>query len=232
MSLHDGHRKRLKERFLKNGLDSFSEHEILELLLYYCVPRYDLNETAHRLIDQFGSFLQVINAPEKELLKVEGVGQSIAYYIRLLREMNRYLNICEAKSKPQMESPNDCCEYLVNFFMGIHNEVVYLLCLDAKGEVIDCYLVSEGTVNSANISIRKILDVAISCNASSAVLAHNHPGGFAVPSKEDRYTTMRIAKALYLADIILTDHIIVAGKDYISMAVSGLYDSADICIDD
>ena len=222
----------MKERFLKTGLEKFEEHEVMELLLYYCVPRQDVNALSHRLVDRFGSVLQVVQAPERELMKVEGVGKGITTFLQLLNETNRYLNISEGKYGKQMCSVSDYGKYLVNFFVGIPNEVVYLLCMDAKAQVICCQIVAEGSVTSANISIRKLLDLAIGSNASSVVLAHNHPGGFAVPSGEDKITTMRVAKALYLADVELVDHVIVAGKDYISMRASGLYNPYEICIDD
>ena len=228
MSIHSGHRERLREKFLNGGLTVFNEHEKLELLLTYCIPRKDVNETAHLLINRFGSLLSVLQAPEKELMTVEGVGASVACFIRLMNETHRYLSISQAASKPQMRSYQDYGDYLVNFFIGKRVETVYLLCLDARNEVIGCYLVSEGSVISANISIRKILEIAINCNAATVVLAHNHPGGFAVPSREDKVTTMQIAKALYNAEVILADHIIVADDDFVSMVQSKAYDPSAI----
>lgn len=232
MSIHDGHRQRIKERFLKNGLDGFSEHEVLELLLFYCIPRRDTNEIAHRLEKRFGSLTEVIEAPVKELKKVDGVGENAAMFLSVLKETNRYLNICRARENKVLRSIGECGEYLRHFFDGIRNEVVYLLCMDAKGMVIDCYKVGEGGVNSASVSIRKIIDIAITSNATSVVLAHNHPSGLAIPSADDIQTTRRLAKALYMADVILTDHIVVADKDYISMSLSGIYDPADISVED
>ena len=228
MSIHNGHRERLREKFLEGGLSVFSEHEKLELLLTYCVPRKDVNETAHLLINKFGSLLQVIQAPEKELMTVEGVGAGITCFLRLLNETHRYLSISQASAKLQMNSYQDYGEYLVNFFIGKHVETVYLLCMDAKSEVIGCYMVSEGSVVSTNISIRKLLEISINCHAATVVLAHNHPGGFALPSYEDRITTMRIAKALNNAEIVLADHIIVANGVYVSMVQSKAYDPNSI----
>lgn len=232
MSIHDGHRQRMKERFLKNGLDTFSDHEILELLLYHCIPRCDTNEIAHRLISRFGSLLQVIEASPRELEKIEGVGKSAATFLVLLKETHRHLNISRAKENKILKDIQSCGLYLCNFFSGFSNEVVYLLCMDSKAMVIDCFKVSEGGVTSANISIRKIIDIAINSNAASVVIAHNHPGGFAIPSADDVMTTRRLAKALLMADVVLTDHVVVADRDYISMRQSGIYDPSSICIDD
>ena len=228
MSIHNGHRERIREKFLNSGLSAFNEHEKLELLLTYCIPRRDVNETAHLLINRFGSLRQVLQASEKELVTIEGVGASVACFLRFMNEMHRYLCISQAASNLQMRTYRDYGEYLVNFFIGKRVETVYLLCLDAKNEVIGCHLVSEGSVVSANISIRKVLEIAINCNAATVVLAHNHPGGFALPSREDKVTTRQIAKALANAEVVLADHVIVANDDFVSMVQSNAYDPAEI----
>lgn len=231
MSIHEGHRKRIKERFRNEGLSFFNEHEILELLLCYCVPRCDVNETAHLLIDRFGTVGQVIQAPENELLKVEGVGKNITTFLALLNETHRHILVCESKKQRTLKSIADYASYLQKRFEGVHNEVAYLLCMDGKGTVIDCVMISEGSVNSTNISVRRVLDVAISNNAITAVLAHNHPGGLLVPSKEDVITTRYVAKALRMADVMLTDHIIISGRDYISMYQANMYRPNDLSDD-
>ena len=232
MSIHDGHRQRMKERFMKHGLDTFNEHEVLELLLYYSIPRKNTNQIAHALINRFGSLRQVMEAPVEELKQIEGVGNTTAEFLSLLQQTHRRLNISLSKDKPVMSKITDIGDYMTSFFFGKHHEVVYLLCLDAKFMVIDCYEVCEGGVNSANISIRNIMDIAIRSNAVMVVLAHNHPGGLAVPSNADVQTTIQIAKALYMADITLLDHVIVAGEDYISMALSNLYDANRALLED
>ena len=108
--------------------------------------------------------------------------------------------------------------------------MVYLLCLDAKCKVICCRQISEGTVNSAGISVRKIVEVALAVNATSVILAHNHPSGIAVPSEEDIDTTFKVAKALKAVDVVMMDHIVVADDDYVSLAFSGLYKFDEIYI--
>lgn len=224
MSIHTGHRQRNKDRFKATGLDSFCDHEVLELLLYYCIPRRDTNQIAHNLIRQFGSFVRVMEAPARELEKVEGVGENAALFLNLLRESYRYFHVSAAKQTRFLHKVDEYGEYLRNFFLGMRNEVVYLLCMDAQAGVIDCVKIAEGGVNSANISIRKIADIALGTNASTVLLAHNHPGGLAVPSSEDIAVTKRIARTLANMDVFLTDHIVVAGEDFVSMYQSGLYD--------
>ena len=224
MSIHTGHRQRNKDRFKATGLDSFCDHEVLELLLYYCIPRRDTNQIAHNLIRQFGSFVRVMEAPARELEKVEGVGENAALFLNLIRESYRYMHVSAAKQTHFLRKVDEYGEYLRNFFLGMRNEVVYLLCMDAQAGVIDCVMIAEGSVNSANISIRKIADIALGTNASTVLLAHNHPGGLAVPSAEDVAVTKRIARTLANMDVYLTDHIIVAGEDFVSLYQSGLYD--------
>ena len=224
MSIHKDHRKRIRERFLREGLGGFNDHQVLELLLFYCIPRRDTNEIAHRLISRFGSLSQVIDAPVKELEKVEGMGENAATYISLLKELIRFYGINQVKNVSVLTTIDDCGKYLVPFFQNLGNEAVYLLCLDAKCKVLSCREVAKGSVNATEVSIRKIIDIALTENATSVVLAHNHPSGVAVPSKEDELTTVRIAHALQLVDVILCDHIVVADGDYISFVQSGLFE--------
>ena len=222
MSIHAGHRQRLKERFLKDGLDHFEEHQVLELLLFYCIPRRDTNLLAHKLLDRFGTVTGVLNATPAQLQEIGGVGDSAAQFLRLIREANRYCRVKEVEGEG-LTSIEMCCDYMIPYFEGKHNEVVYLLCLDAKCAVISCKMVGEGSVNSAGVPIRRIVEMALTEGATTIVLAHNHPSGIAVPSAEDRVTTMRLARALSAVEITLADHVVVAGNDAVSMAQSGWY---------
>lgn len=223
MSVHENHRQRVKARYEMYGLDMFDEHQALELLLFYCIPRRDTNEIAHRLIDRFGTFGQVLDAPLKELEKVEGVGHSVALYLKLLRDSQRYYHTHREQCDVILGDLNACGRYLVNYFDGFKVEAVYMLGLDAKCKVLCCREVGRGNVNSAAVSIRKIVDVALNENVTSVVLAHNHPSGLAIPSPEDTQTTYRIARALKAIDVVLADHIIVFESDFVSMVQSRMY---------
>lgn len=229
MTAHDGHRLRMRKRFLDNGLEGFHDHEILELLLFYCIPRKDTNEIAHRLCARFGSFPKVLDASVRELEKVDGIGENAACFLSLIREVNKYYQTHRYQDNRVLMDTNACGAYIQPFFATEKNEAVYLLCLDAKCMVLSCRKVAEGSVNSANISARRIVDMALAENATSVILAHNHPSGIAMPSVEDIQTTDRIAKALCLVDVNMVDHIIVADDDYVSMAQSGCYSWEDIC---
>lgn len=223
MSIHENHRQRMRNRYEEQGLDAFEEHQALELLLFYCIPRKDTNEVAHNLINRFKTFGQVLDAPISELEKVEGVGHNTALYIKLLRDSFRFYGIHKEKKDEILNDINDCGQYLINYFDAIKVETVYLLGLDAKRKVVCCREVAKGNVNSAAISVRKIVEIALSENVTSVILAHNHPSGLALPSPEDVYTTGRIAHALAAVDVILVDHIIVCDSDFVSLVQSGLF---------
>lgn len=221
MSIHNGHRDRIRRRFLEEGLDQFTDVQVLEFLLFYCIARQDTNPIAHRLLDSFGSLSQVLEAPVEELRKVEGIGENTAVFLHLVTQVGRYYltdRASKAKVLPTLES---CAQYLQTFFFGRNVETVYLLCLDAKCKMLCCKKISEGDVNSTSLSVRKVVETALNTNASSVVLAHNHPGGMAIPSNEDIQTTRRIAAALQAVDVHFIDHILVTDDDYVSLLQSG-----------
>ena len=228
MSIHDGHRQRLKERFLKEGLDNFDELQVLELLLFYCVPRQDTNPIAHALLERFGSLAQVLEADPAELRKVPGIGENAATFLSLVMSASRYYQVNKASSAVILPTIEQCGKYLLHRFHGRRNETVFLLCLDAKCKVLCCKEVGEGSVNSAAVPIRRIVEIALGANATSVILAHNHPSGLAIPSGEDVQTTRRLAAALDAVEIVLSDHIVVAEDDFVSMVQSGLYRTEDI----
>ena len=205
MSIHDGHRQRLKQRFLEEGLESFTDIQVLELLLFFSVPRQDTNPIAHALLDHFGSLYQVLEAPVEELRKVKGVGEQSALLLSLMNDVARYYQVDRTMREKILPTVQACGEYLVPFFFGRNVETVF----------------GQGSVNSAGISVRKIVETALAANATTVVLAHNHPSGIAVPSSEDVQTTCRVAMALNAVEIQLADHIVVADGDYVSMVQSG-----------
>ena len=223
MSIHDGHRQRLKNRFHQEGLDKFDEHQVLELLLFYCIPRQDTNPIAHRLLNHFGTLSQVLEAPVGELEKVSGVGPNVSTLLSLTTALARYYMVNRSSHTEVLTTTEMCGDYLLPHFVGRRNETVFLLCLDAKCKVLGCKEVGEGSVNSASVPIRRIVEMALGMNATTVVLAHNHPSGLALPSGEDVQITRRLAVALDSVDITLADHIVVADDDYVSMAQSGLY---------
>ena len=223
MSTHTGHRQRLKEQYLNNGLDGFTDFQVLELLLYFAIPRIDTNPIAHALIDRFGTLDRVMDAPASELMQVEGVGPNAAMLLSLITDAARYYQVRRNENMKILTNVTACGRYMLPFFHGKPLETVLLLCLDAKCKVISCRVVGEGSVNSASVPIRRIVEMALTSNATSVVLAHNHPSGIAVPSPEDVVSTRRTAAALAAVDITLVDHIIVADDDFVTLGQSGLY---------
>ena len=226
MSIHEGHRQRMKDRFRAEGLDHFSDVQVLELLLFYCIPRKDTNPIAHGLLNAFGSLAQVMDASVEELAKVPGMGDSAATFLSLITAVGRYYQVNKAMNVEILSSIDKCGQYLIPFFYGRRNETVFLLCLDAKCKVLCCKEIGEGSVNSAAVPVRRIVEAALGVGASTVILAHNHPSGIAVPSTEDILVTGRVYSALRMVDIVLADHIVVADEDYVSMVQSG-YNFAD-----
>lgn len=223
MTLHEGHRQRLIDRFRKEGLDGFTDVQMLELLLFFCIPRRDTNLLAHELLARFGNLHQVLETPVHELEKVDGIGKHASTLISLIRQLARSYGVSQVSAEKILNTTSKCGEYLKPFFLGKRDETVYLLSLDAKCKVLSCMEVGKGSVNSAGLSIRKIVETALAVNATSVVLSHNHPSGLALPSNEDVVTTRRVAMALNAVGIFLADHIIVADDDFVSLAQSGLY---------
>ena len=222
MGIHDGHRERLRTNFIENSLDSFNELNSLELLLFYAIPRRDTNELAHRLLERFGSLYGVFDASFHELMEVDGVGENAAALIKFIPEIMRKSRISETADMKVINSSSAAGKYLVPRFLYQDIEILLLLCLDSRRRVISCAEINRGVVNSVDANVRRIVETALKYRACSVILAHNHPGGVALPSREDDGMTGLIGKALSSVGITLADHIIVAGEDYASYANSGL----------
>ena len=219
MGLHDGHRARKKEQFRRHGLDGFADHEVLELLLYYAIPRRDTNETAHRLLQKFGSLQNVFSAEAEELARVEGVGESAALFLTLLPAVQKRAARSGGREKV-LNSVDKCGRFFLELLAHQRQETLYQACLDAKGKLLSCKRLSQGSADCTALSVRQVVENALLSDASAVVLAHNHPSGLAVPSPEDIQTTRRIAQALQAVDIVLADHIVIADDDYVSIAMS------------
>ena len=224
MRTDKGHRQRVKDRFRKEGLDGFEESHALELLLFYAIPRRDTKPVARRLLDKFGSLATVMEAPIEALQQVEGIGPGAATFLKLVHEMGGYYLKNRDQDVCILNDLNVCGDYLVKFFRGKRTESVWVLCLDAKCKLLACQQVAEGGVDCVSISPRSVMEVALNVNASSVILAHNHPGGYAKPSDSDVVTTRYLGKVLATMGLPLVDHFVVAEGDYISMRQSGLYE--------
>ncbi len=224
-ALHAGHRQRMKRRFINHGLENFDDHNVLELLLFYALPRGDVNPVAHALMERFGKLSAVFDAPREELMKIDGVGENAAALIKLIPQVSRRYMISRSVSEEDVQLTNSskAGRFIVPYFHGECEETVYMVSMDAKCKVLSCRLLFRGDVNSAGVSVRKIVETALASKATNVILAHNHPSGIALPSREDEHTTERIAEALRAVDITLADHLVVADDDFVSMADNGFF---------
>lgn len=222
-NIHAGHRQRLFDRYAESGIEGFSDIELLELLLAYAIPRKDTNPIAHRLLDTFGTLSAVLEAPQLSLQKVEGMTQRAATLLRLLPQSWKRYEISRQSETKVFLTTEECGNYLVPFFCGLREERIRIMCLDAKCKLLDCREISRGSVNSAAMPIRNIVETALAVNATSVVIAHNHTSGIALPSGEDIDATRRLKEALAGVDILLVDHVIVADNDYVSLRDSAVF---------
>jgi len=221
MGIHDGHREKMRQRFLKGGLENFADHEALELLLYYAIPRRDTNPIAHALMERYGSLSAVLSAPVEDLKKVPGIGESAAILLKLAPQVYSKARLADAEQETVLNTVSRVGAYLLERFSSERNEILYQLCLDRKGRLLACKRLGEGGVTSVDLNVRLLMENAILTSASVVILAHNHPSGVALPSDDDRAATKRAQEALDTIGVKLVDHIIVADGDFVSMEQSG-----------
>lgn len=220
--LHEGHRQRVKSRYLSEGLDAFEDHQVLEMLLFFCIPMKDTNELAHRMISEFGSLAGLFEADPKDICKRCQVSENTAILVSLIPSLARRYFKGKWGDKPVLNSSVKAGEYAISLFAGRIYENFFVICLDSQNRVNYAALVHEGTINEAAVYPRLIVETALRHQANSIILAHNHPGGSNQPSDEDIEVTKKIAAAVEAISIKVMDHIIVAGEKYYSFAEKGL----------
>ncbi len=220
-NVHGGHRDRIKDKFLKNGLDDLELHETLEFLLYYAVPRRDTNPISHRLIDKFGSFSAVFDASLDSLVE-EGISKNTAILIKMIPELCREYLDDKNRNKNKIINMSSVGDLFVDKFVGRECETVILLLTDAKHKEVFCGVINKGSISSCELYLKTIVKYAMQYNARYAVISHNHTSGLALPSKGDLIATRKIFHALALLDVKLVDHIIVADDDYVSISQTGI----------
>lgn len=220
MSIHDGHRQRMRQGLIDRP-DGFPDHTLLEILLYYANPRGDTNPTAHHLMERFGSISGVMDASPAELMKVPGVGEHTVALLKLTKELGGRYQIDRVSMGEQVRTTKDACRLLKPYFYGARQERIFLLCLDGKGKSLAVRAAGEGNVNTVEVVARNVVEAALSLNASAVILAHNHPSGVALPSADDVTTTRRLYQTLSLVNVTLLDHLIFADGDAVSMRDSG-----------
>ena len=226
MGIHDGHRNRLRQRFLDEGLDNFQPHNVLELILFYCIPRKDTNEIAHRLIQKFGTIHGVFDAPVEELCRVPGITYNGAVLIKSFLPVARYYTKSKGDNNYLLDTPDICGHFAEDLFRGMTNERTVLICMDNRCKLLSTVTIAEGDISSVGVSPRKIMETVLATGATGVIIAHNHPGGVALPSPSDIVATRNIAAVLSGIGVRLLDHIIVVSNDHVSLAQSAEF--ADI----
>ena len=214
---HTGHRERMKAEFLARGLEGWPDHRVLELLLFYTIPQGDVNDLAHELVERFGSLAGVLDASVEELKKVKGVGDHTAVFLRMLPAVLGRYQGARTRLSAIINSPEEAYAWLEPYFFGARNEMVYVLCLDGKRQVLGVRKVAEGSIEMAEVNTRRIAEEAIGLRAAQIYVAHNHVSNLAIPSQADWLTTDTLRSALRPIGIELIDHLVVVDGDMVSL---------------
>lgn len=216
---HKGHRDRMRSRFLTEGLDAFADHEVLEFALFHSLPRGDTNETAHRLLQRFGTLASVFEADVADLAAVDGMGDKTAAFLAFVPQLaRRYLKSRLETERVCLNTSEAAMIYAIPLMAGRADEVFYVVALDAACRVLNATLLAEGTVTEVQLHPRQVVEVVLRNRASSVMFIHNHPAGTASPSTDDLRLTETLVKALQPLSIKVLDHIVVAGDQAYSFA--------------
>ncbi len=215
---HAQHRSRLKKRFLKEGLDHFEDHNVLELLLFYAIPQADTNPIAHRLMKRYGTLDKVFDAPVEDLLQVEGIGAHTATLIKLIPALARRYCSSRFELPRHLPSYEEIGTFLVSQFLGKTNECVWGLFYSSTLELIDACELFSGSLHSVGFSVRDVAQKTLFKNASYLILAHNHPGGVPIASASDLDVTRNLRGFLEQMEVGLLDHFVIAENQYFSLS--------------
>ena len=224
----EGHRARMRAKFERNGFEDFAEHEILEYMLFDALPRVNTNDIAHRLLDKFGSLYAVLEADEKDLCSIAGMGPKAAARLVLVPHVLRAYKKSRLGPKPTVKTIKQACKYCVSLLFGKPYEELHVLWLSTQNRVINSEKLSEGSINESPVYTEKIAASALRNRAAKAIITHNHPGGSLRPSKNDIEMTFKIMDALKLLSVQLVDHIIVCDEETFSFQADSLMNKQEI----
>lgn len=216
-NVHEGHRERMRNKYVNKGIEVFEQHEILEMLLFYAIPRKNTNDIAHRLLEACGSLSAVFDAPIDILIQ-QGLSYNAAVLLHMIPDLSRAYQSDKFDNEEKIITDENIGKKMVHLFAGKNEECVYAFFLDAKGKEKYSGIISKGDASSAPLFSKDIVSIAARCKAVTVIIAHNHPSGVAFPSRADLEATADIADALDTIGIHLADHIIVADRDYISLS--------------
>lgn len=221
--MHGGHRDRLRERYALGGLEALSDHEVLELLLTYSIPRKDVNPLAHQLMSRFGSLSAVMEADIDDLNGISGIGERSGMLLHMVPDLARRYLLDRLTPRPLLTTTEKAGEYASALYIGIKTEMLYLLCLDARCSLRRAVKLAEGSAASVTLDMQKLVGEALRIGTQNAILLHNHPAGSLRPSKEDIELTSQVLKALAMVNIVLLDHIIVSEHGFYSFLKNGQF---------
>ncbi len=219
--IHENHRARMRKKIADHGIDGLEEHEILEVLLYYCIPRRDTNELAHKMLEKYGSLANVFDAPVNELAAEPWLSDVSATLISMIPKFCRAYELSKLKRVATLPTTQDIGEYAMAMFKDKLEEELALICLDANRKVLWDGVIIKGTIDRTEAYPRTVVREALKRNATNVVLVHNHPKGTMTPSSADKKSTQMLVKILEGIGITVLDHIIVNGMRYISMREMG-----------
>ena len=219
---NEGHRQRLREKFLNSGLDGFHDYEIIELLLTLGTPRSDCKQPAKDALKKWGSLKAVLEAPPKELKKIKGIGDHNVFGLKLTQDVARRYLADRIVDMDYIQSSEDVLDYLRHNLRDKSQELFMVIYLNGRNQILKMETLFEGTLNTSAVYPREVVKKALENDASALVLVHNHPNGNPSPSQEDLTITKKLKEAAKTIDIYIHDHLIIAGNDVYSFSDHGL----------
>ncbi len=216
-NVHKNHRNRMREQFREHGPSAFNDIQLMEFLLFYAIPHGDVNPIAHALLNRFGSVSGALKASPAQLKTVPGIGDNAASLLSLCGHLVRKCGEEQLPVGIQLSTSEEFGQFFLPRFWNEQNEVMMLMSLNHRHEVLNCSLITKGSVSATEINTRLVLQQTLSDNATAVVIAHNHPSGHALPSRADIESTITLAKMLSAVSVKLLDHIVIADNDFISM---------------
>jgi DNA repair protein radC len=227
ITMHEGHRERLRQTFLEHGASTLHEHQLLELLLTYAIPRRDTNPLAHSLLAAYGSLDKVLAANPYDLMRQEGIGRQAAVLLALAGALMQRGGAARPE-KAALNTPEAASRYCMALLAGAKYEETYVISLDKRRAVLHADKVASGTLGETVLYPRLVLECALRHGANSVILTHNHPSGNPQPSSEDVKTTRSVYDALQTVSITLHDHIIVGDGCTYSMVRGAVLRSGEV----
>ncbi len=227
-NISQGHRKRLREKFLKSGLKGFHDYEIIELLLSLGTPRKDCKPQAKEAIKRFKTLRGVLEASPQELQQIDGIGPHSTFGIKLVQEVAREFLKEKIIDKPIYKSAQEIFDYLYHSMRDLKKEVFKVIYLNSQNQIIETQDLFEGTINSSSVSPREVVESALKNNAASLIFVHNHPSGNPEPSKSDKELTRDLVYAGSIMRIRVLDHVIIGNNRYFSFAGQGLIEEYEL----